>query len=63
VSTSWTPVAVRPAALDEVPATVVFRQEAALELSQGAREVGSDHGPNTLITREHKHVGVAESTG
>ena len=53
VSTSGTPVAVRPAALDEVPATVVFRHEAALELSQGAREVGSGHGPNTLHDPRH----------
>jgi hypothetical protein len=30
-----------------VAATVVFRHEAALELSQGAREAGSRHGPNT----------------
>src|SRR5512132_3494178 len=63
VSTAWTPVAVRPAALDEVPATVLFRHEAALELSQGAREVGSGHGPNTLRDPRAQHVGVAESTG
>src|SRR6266511_6448743 len=55
VSTSWTLVAVRPAALDEVPATVVFRHEAAPELSQGAREVGSGHGVvrTPSMTREH----------
>src|SRR5512132_1468339 len=63
VSTSWTLVAIRPAALAAVPATVVFRHEAALELSQGAREVESGHGPNTLHDPRAQHVELAESTG
>src|SRR5512147_680537 len=45
VSTSGTPVAVRPAALDEVPATVLFRHEAAPEVRGKS---GRAIGPNTL---------------
>ena len=45
VSTSRTPVAVRPAACDQIPPAVLLRREPALELGQRPRKVGSGHGP------------------
>ncbi len=59
VTASRTPITVRPAALNEVLATVIFRREAALELGQGARNVWSGHGLDSPECTRSKYVVVS----
>ena len=53
MTTSRTPVAIRPEAVNQIAPAVIVGRETALELSQGARKIRSDHGLKPPVDLNH----------